>query len=128
MVRAWDLDNGGMFFSETIYDTEIWVFDGGEIQFLQLQTIDREVGGEHIQTEEYVPPKQILMQYTGLDDKNGVPIYEGDVCREIYHDVADSVGEIKISPTQGVLIGNSPVRPRALEVIGDIHQNPELIK
>ena len=78
-----------------------------------------------------------LMQYTGLKDKNGKEIYEGDVI------------PVSIITDKGVFVKNYQVywasrgwtlhNPKTLEstngqdlynceVIGNIHENPELIK
>lgn len=77
-------------------------------------------------------------QYTGLTDKNGVKIFEGDivVCDRHINDVFDKttflVGEI--CPLSG-LVGKSlsgnwicDADWEFAEVIGNIHDNPELLK
>lgn len=75
--------------------------------------------------EKYHAEDYKLMQYTGLNDKNGVEIYEGD----IIHD-----------PLTGkrytVIFDNGAFRTNGLvecsafpndEVIGNIYSNPELL-
>ncbi len=76
-----------------------------------------------------------LMQYTGLKDKNGKEIYEGDIV-EIYDDKYKIVYS---APTfREVGIGNSRNRVMTgsfvgdiiyhLKIIGNIYENPELLK
>ena len=69
------------------------------------------------------------MQFTGLTDKNGVEIYEGDKC----FDVNDDYYEVKFDDCCFVAIMNRDVIidlsdiSADVEVIGNIYENPELL-
>lgn len=72
-----------------------------------------------------------LMQYTGLKDKNGKGIYEGDIVKASYRNTPQVVEWI--AKYAGFSIGGAmPERPvnsdfTDWEIIGNIYENPELL-
>ena len=85
--------------------------------------------------DRYIP-----LQYTGLKDKNGKEIYEGDICkiRFVLDDVEDyifySLSEEEKKTQTKIFLVKSPLfnnqiefTAEEIEVIGNIYENPELI-
>lgn len=69
----------------------------------------------------------ILMQYTGLKDKNGKEIYEGDIIRYEYTNKwgQDRVSVIKLVHWDKA--GFNITGGRTLNIIGNIYENKELL-
>jgi uncharacterized phage protein (TIGR01671 family) len=71
-------------------------------------------------------PNYILMQYTGLKDKNGKKIFEGDVLKNIIYDSCNGRPKEEISKVE--YEENYFLMPACgeIEIIGNIYENPEL--
>lgn len=116
-ARAWDEDNKKMWYwsSNNIYN-DFW---------------------HHCRTL-----KHPIMLYSGIKDINGKEIYEGDIIKGGYvgYNIGIIIGEVIFDEGQFILkakgssrYSNTPVwfpvySATEREVIGNIYENPELIK
>jgi len=83
-----------------------------------------------------IPKNNYLMQYTGLKDKNGKEIYEGDIVSH-HNGLASMFKNESVKFWEGAFIAGKATSDNALvnfnvpnyvEVIGNIHENPELLE
>lgn len=124
--RAWDTELKG-FYKPThrAYEGRLWELLVSFSGNLCAHTMK---GLEH---ESKWPEKYILMQFTGLLDKNGKEIYEGDVVRVRDHIYQVSwIEEAAALRLKGIdwvfgLAFNQALQ-RSREIIGNIYENPEL--
>ena len=75
----------------------------------------------------------IVEQYTGLKDKNGKEIYEGDIVD--YNDDGECIGVVEYDAPEFCLNADATNWARMFlkgaphqRVIGNIHENPELVE
>lgn len=108
-----------------------WEEDGEHQKFIML-------GADVLAFEEFAPISELLgdvdddfylMQYTGLKDKNGKEIYEGDIVASKGTMLSgrnwEETKEVRFNPDFGYGLYDSHIFS---EVIGNIYENPELIK
>lgn len=80
-----------------------------------------------------VLPNHIVEQYTGLKDKNGKEIYEGDIVD--YNDDGECIGVVEYDAPEFCLNADATNWARMFlkgaphqRVIGNIHENKELLE
>jgi len=74
------------------------------------------------------PKETTLVQYTGLKDKNGKEIYEGDIVQWLDIDYAhNELIEYKADMCAFTLDGSFINTKKELTIIGNIYENPELL-
>jgi uncharacterized phage protein (TIGR01671 family) len=98
--------------------------------------------GDYRQGEYFYENSQTLMQFTGLKDKNGEEIYEGDVLQHprfyetpemSYNPMETGViiykdGAFRFADGEGLLFEEMEGYDGDMEIIGNIYEKPELIK
>ena len=116
--RAWDKENNIM-----VYDVEKPI----------------NLGIDKIFFHHFLQDVFEIMQYTGLKDKNGVEIYESDICRHqqlagglLEPNPAKNVQIVWTELHNGWICDDGKYRysmqSSQLEVIGNIYQNKDLLK
>ena len=118
--RAWHKDLKKMFkIGQITLEKGTWNFEPNDRDFIGMS----------------IPfqPSFVLMQYTGLHDKNGKEIYEGDIVKIKYRD--EDIGKV-IYEHNGFSIdvtnmnknyGRVSFVNNFMEVIGNIYDNQELL-
>lgn len=118
--RCWDTENKQMLkvqeldFEDTFY--------GGRL------SIRADMYNDYFDIED-----MILMQYTGLKDKNGKEIYEGDIVKSYYYipNEDGTEGEryvVKLINYNETLCKYNIDMFENLEIIGNMWDNPELLE
>ena len=117
IFRGKRTDNG-----EWITDSETYIRDGDGIW----------LSDENLNVVTVIP--ETVGQFTGLTDKNGVKIFEGDIvslrkCNElIYKVVYDNFRFELHNKNDTACYVLSIYKSKDFEIIGNIHDNPEILK
>lgn len=131
--RGWHVSKKIMFSAEQMASDQLALLPTGE--FINVH------GGSKLLSKIYPVDKFIPLQYTGLKDKNGKEIYEGDMVKycgwidwlkntsrkwRVKEVVRDNiVVGFTLGKNQAFTMGESP--KYGYEVIGNIYENPELL-
>lgn len=106
----------------------VWHY-GGYVDYLGKPRIVNEVTDGPLYalaTEQVIP--ETLGQYTGLRDKNGVEIYEGDIVDTMALGMFEVIFDCGAFRIAHGCIKFTMIEGSYYEVVGNVHNSPELLK
>lgn len=116
-----------------------WVYGGicqgsGDYSIIYGQAKESTID-EYVPIEKYVVYSESIGEYTGLNDKNGTKIFEGDICTiiredgyfEVMYDKMDAK-YVFVDPVESLMFDMDTINSCELEIIGNIFDNPELLE
>ena len=123
--RAWHKELGRMMLIEIMY----FFFFDNELEELELND---PVMNDHISV---YPDEIVLMQSTGLKDKNGKEIFEGDILKSnkyitsVFYERGAYCVKFSRTPNTTVTMNViSFIEKYKTKIIGNIYENPELLE
>ena len=127
--RGWDREYEKM----TYFDDEDYEYSPPIVSRLD-QVFKKDSNYDDYEDFEYndITDKTEIMQFTGLHDKNGKEIYEGDIVKSFFVDTDEAGNEIykyyiiEVKYDE-VLCSYKIDKFMNLEVIGNIYENKELL-
>lgn len=80
--------------------------------------------------------QETVGQYIGIDDRNGIQIFEGDIVKIISDDelaiieynTSEAIFEVKYISNNIVVNFSEYLWGRDVEIVGNIHDNPEILE
>jgi uncharacterized phage protein (TIGR01671 family) len=120
--RVWSKTRQEMIYPMFGWFKKVYIGDNGFLQDIQLGTAI-ELNGTKLE----------LLQYTGLKDKNGMEIYEGDIVNVNHYGGTPRFEKVEYYTVAGF----ASVHPftdsghhwssHNCEIVGNIYENPELL-
>jgi uncharacterized phage protein (TIGR01671 family) len=134
LFRGKRIDSGGWIMGFLIRIGELcFIFEHmDESMYLKLRN-NKRINTDQVLGKRFIAVySQTIGQFTGLTDKNGVKIFEGDIIKsetDGYGYVVwdDSAFAIKSPGSEAIDWVHSSEYAK-YEIVGNIHDNPELIK
>jgi hypothetical protein len=134
--RAWDKNKGKMFSAEEVRDSK------GDLLAVGLHGLPIVIDRDSFRDDEIIgwniDHYITLMQFTGLVDKHGKEIYEGDIIQRVNIKVPllvrwnqkEARFDVAKDPDNfnATVIWYTQLIEEEYEVIGNIYENPELMR
>lgn len=145
--RAWNKQTGKMIYSDQVYPRSMYKFEFdilSEFDFKLMKMVDRynvtDDEGNDTYQEVFEAVEADIMQYTGMKDVNGKEICEGDIVKVSERMAGeDFIGKVIYDESEGcyfIIRGSEKsyckitidLEDYSHYVIGNIYENPELLK
>lgn len=135
--RIWDLQSKRFVNNDCgTHCCSNWMIDAftGElcdmVQSIGHEGFTRSDDSGYLEGSKYHKKKYVIQQFTGLKDRNGQEIYEGDVVRFVTN-TEEHIAKVFYSELEGVMYptheGRCVLEDNAV-VIGNIFENPEILQ